>query len=687
MSPAPRLAIVAIAILAGLTQIHPVEETDLWWHLWGGRLVLEQGTWFVEDHSSYLQDGQIWENAEWGFQVLATALWRVAGPDALIGLVALVAATTAGLMGALALRLGADRPWAAVGLTGLVAAASSFSFTPRPQIFNLAFVALALWGLETTAGRRRLVGLSALGLVWAHIHSSHVLLPALALCKAVDDRIEGRPWREAATLVIVLGLVALGLGPLGPGVVHEILDHAASEASRSIDDMRPPTFADWMPRAMDPFLATLVILGLAAARLLTGPRPRWGDVGWLVLGLALGATAVRFRSATAMLALPLVLRGLTAPEPALGRVGGALLGLVSLPAIALLAVRELPQRAPGLGVWQASLPVLAADLLERHARGARLYNAYGDGGYLVWRLAPVVQITLDGRTPTFFDPRHFLVTLQARVSRKTTNTLLDAHAVDWALVPRDYLVCASLRDDPAWRVVSVDRARLLLTRSEALPGVDLNSLARCGDEPREDVRCQNPIFAESLRKDLRVYEGLGGWDYAALVRLRLAGCPGSPPVEALAPLIPRALALAPDGEDLQKLALVLAHLRRFEEALAVLDQGVEDSASLVIRARVLAMAGQLDMAARAFDAAALAKGPTLPLSARYEYAKLLAAVGRHADAAEQARRCAWAGDAEGLALLLDLLPRLSPQDRAALLPTLPPAARPDQEGEPALETP
>lgn len=674
MPRAPAIAIAVIALMSALTQVRPIAESDLWWHLWGGRQVLAQGTWFIEDHSSYLQDGQIWQNTEWGFQVLVHGLWRLGGPNAILGLVAAVAAAGVLATGALAMRLAPARPWAAVGATGLVAGALLFGYTPRPQIFNLSLVPLALLVLEVSAGRRRLILLSVLGLFWAHTHASHVLLPALALGKAIDEARGGRPWREGAALVAALGGVSLLLGPLGPGVVAEILDHAGTEAARMIDDMRAPTFAEWFPSRLDPLVPTLLLMGFAAGRAALGASARLCDLSWAALGLALGLTAVRFQPLAAALALPLALRGLVGPEPVLPRLITAAVGLAIVPAIAIPAARALPERAPGGGLWTASLPVHAADLLAEHAQGARLYNAFGDGGYLAWALAPGVQITIDGRTPTFFDPRHLAITTQTSVSGNTLLALLDAHRVDWALVPRDRVACARLREAPGWRVVSVDRDRLLLTRGAALPGIDLEILGTCLGEPREDARCAEPGFTAAALDELRALEGLGGWDYAALARIRLVGCPDAPAPEALASDVDRALSLAPDAQDRQKIALLLSHLGQPDRALAALAAGLPDPGTDAIRAQVLASAGRLDEAAKAWDAAARAMGPNLPVAARVEYATLLAVAGRVPEAAEQARRAAWAGDARAAALLAHLMERLTEAERQALAPYLPPEA-------------
>jgi hypothetical protein len=211
---------------------------------------------------------------------------------------------------------------------------------------------------------------------------------------------------------------------------------------------------------------------------------RLGDVLFAALGLLLLVTAVRFRAAAALLLLPLIARrspGEAAARPGLERWLGLALLTLGLPATWLWAVGQHPGRAPGLGLDADRFPVEAAALLKDQGATGHLYNFYDDGGYLVWQLAPAVQVAIDGRTPTFHSPEHHALWRQSCRSLRTFEGMDARWGIDHALVQRDLPLCGRLADHPGWRAVHIDPRRVLFTRADGplLPGVKLGDSGLC----------------------------------------------------------------------------------------------------------------------------------------------------------------------------------------------------------------
>jgi tetratricopeptide (TPR) repeat protein len=615
-----------------VAQLRAVDDPDLWWHLRGGAMVLDQGRWWLEETGSWLQSGTWWDT-EWLFQVALYGVHAVGGGAGIAASIAGMAALCAWLT----TRKLAD---AALPLAVLAQVAVFDHWAPRPQSWMLVGLALA-----TTLGPR-LAPWLVLQLAWSHLHASHVLLPAVAAAGLVEALIQRQNVRSWLQITLGCATLALLANPLGPGVITEVLDHAGSDSARHIGDMRPPGVAELF--ALDAGFASVILWMVAAARAWTTDRRAPGfvrDLLLFLLGTALALTAVRFRAPAALLFLPLAARG-AGP-------GGAALGLALLPTLLLAAQHRVGAPWGTLGVRSLHLAEDAARVLER-GTGA-LWNHYDDGGFLSWRL-PGWRIAIDGRTPTYFGSTSHALWRQTTRSAVTFSRLAAANEVTAALVPRDELLCRWLREDAAWRPVYVDLERVLFAKGDAafaagLP--TLSALPSCDGEPAPT--CDDP--AAALGEIAALEQLTPGARFPAVARLRLGPCAASP--DALAATA--ATLLADDaGPDRYTALVALAATGHSEEARAELDRalGLDDTPELAMLG-VRISGGDM----RYWDEAALRWDDAMPLAERLAYARALAAAGRTEEAAEQALRCAWGGR-EGALELLDSLP-LTPAQAAS----------------------
>ena len=74
----------------------------------------------------------------------------------------------------------------------------------------------------------------------------------------------------------------------------------------------------------------------------------------------------------------------------------ALLAVIPLVWIAVSDSRSYAYRF-GPGVHSGVLPVDAADFIKQSRLSGRMFNVYGFGGYLLWRLDPDIKVFIDGR--------------------------------------------------------------------------------------------------------------------------------------------------------------------------------------------------------------------------------------------------------------------------------------------------
>jgi hypothetical protein len=448
MSPRVLLALGAGGAFA--LRIRPLYDLDVGWHLTGAREVLRHGSRIVPEPTA-LDGPATYTNGEWGFGVLALALHALGGTDAIVVATGVLAVLSMLAVAWSAREAGADAA-GATAIAGVVAFGTSHHFLPRPQSLFLVLlpVTMALALRVRRGDTRALLGLHALFAVWAQVHGSVVIAPVVAGALAL-----GRSTRAPH----LVGLALLALWPLtgahGVGVVTDVLRHTDTDATRYITDMRPPTWAEVLPPSD---LNWLIAETIAVTALLLGVR-RPGAAGpaalWL-LGAALTATANRFRAAWEVLVVPLAALGLAAtPRPA------AALGLMPL-AMALLIAG-----GTGLGLDRAWIPEAFVEAIRAHDVRGRMFNEYGHGGWLGWRVGDRVRLFIDGRTPTQFDADD-LFAVRMGMQHGVVFDRLDAmHRFDAVAVRRFQPVCGHLASQPGWTPVWRDDELVLFVRSPA----------------------------------------------------------------------------------------------------------------------------------------------------------------------------------------------------------------------------
>lgn len=152
----------------------PLRDTDFWWHLKTGELILERGTVPQLDWFTYTDWDKPWIDLHWGFQLLVTALYRLGG----INLIILAKAAILTLAVAIAAFAGrSSLPlWARAGLWILPIIAISGRGNERPEMLSLLFLAAWLCILSRLDEYPRLIWLLApIQLIWTNCHALFVL--------------------------------------------------------------------------------------------------------------------------------------------------------------------------------------------------------------------------------------------------------------------------------------------------------------------------------------------------------------------------------------------------------------------------------------------------------------------------------------------------------------------------------
>jgi hypothetical protein len=483
-----RWATAAVLGLIGLAMVYRIDDLDVWWLLRSGAYMVETRSFPTTDPFSWSASGEEWVNHAWAFQLLLYGAWRLGGPAGLIGLQVLFAILTFAVLFRLLRAEGLPAGWARLAVA--VGALATWGFwSPRPQIITYLLLA-TFWAIlrrYRDGQGDRLAWLPVLTVVWANFHGAYMIglaLVGLCLVGMLADRAFG-PGREPGVpdsgprpgrLAFVGGacLLATFATPFHYKAVlfpFQVLTDKFARAT--IIEWASPGFQQGQVRLIEG-----LVLVMLALLVVTPRRLRALDAIVLAAFFHFGLQAVRNIPLFVVVLLPILAR--TAHEtirergPAwLARSGieprRAVLGVGAV-ALAAAVWWTAPTRAswyfgPRVGIADI-FPAEAVEYLKRARPPGPLFNDYGWGGYLIWRLYPDYRVGIDGRAAVY-GPRRFAEYTEIADLRPRWRETLDASGARLALVKARSPLSIVLRTAPDWQVLYEDRTAVVLARRGA----------------------------------------------------------------------------------------------------------------------------------------------------------------------------------------------------------------------------
>ncbi len=416
-----RTIFAVFLIFVFVCHIFPLTDTDIWWHLSAARWICQHGIPRTDPFcvSSF---GLPWLDAQWGFQLIVYALWKLGGEPALI---AAKAATATGITALLVARAWTWKTMPFLLAFGIYAAVHGrYLADVRPLWMTLLLLALQYrWIRDALDGRRALpwVQLLFTQILLVQVQGLHWLGPAQALWLVSGEALERRGQGSASAFpklsplwLLPVPLFLCGLAnPYGwRGFVFplrllgRILPVGDNVFSHEVAENIP--YWRWLaenPDSAYPFL--LIAAAILGLLVLTRFRKAVGEALLFAVYGGLGLMAQRNIPLFLFAALAAFARIAQAwPELHGARnrslyrpvaafcVAWALLQAVLSATDARAESRwELP------GSWETPFryPRGAVEYLQgRHLRGA-CFNEMRHGGYLGWRLFPEYRPFIDGR--------------------------------------------------------------------------------------------------------------------------------------------------------------------------------------------------------------------------------------------------------------------------------------------------
>jgi hypothetical protein len=413
----------------------PMDETDLFFNLRLGEIVLSTGHVPTENLLSFTYPAATDINLAWLFQIVLALSHRAAGiPGTVLLKTGFVLGTWAVLF-RVAVRRGA-RP----ALAGLALALAAWSaeprFVERPHLVTFLGLALLLLALERAEAERPrcLWLLVPAGLLWANANSCFFLAPTILLLYAAGAWLDGvRAHGRRALLVGVALLPLIFATPSGLRCLSYIANHFRMPWLRPLQEYRT---ARWPVDG--PFFLLLAGLVPAAAASVTWRKARH-PVAFRVylplLALALlGFSRIRFVAEFSILAGP-ALAVVASRVPWRGR------GLAWSAAVILLGLTVFPRAQAAvagarwfdIGVEADLVPEVAIAFVEQRGLRSHMYNDLEVGSYLTWRGWPDFRVFQDPRINGYPESFH-AVLRRTDLSREQWQRLLDGFSVDAALI-------------------------------------------------------------------------------------------------------------------------------------------------------------------------------------------------------------------------------------------------------------
>ena len=508
------LALSAFALMGWFSS--EVSDPDTWWLLKSGQYIWQNHKLPVPDPFAYttymgkpafpgeehMRDFDL--THEWLSEVVFYLVYAAGG---FAGLVLFRAALLTGFCGAVGL-VAFHRSkgfYRALGAAFLAASIAIRFRSDRPFLIGFLLLALVMTALEY---RRWLWLLPPMFAVWANLHGGFFLgwAPLGAYCaEALFLRWRGRPVADERRLWLVsaASILASGLNLNG--------FRAATILSTYQNSALQMSLWEWQHTALWPPEAFGVVL-FAAAAALVWARGQARVADWLLF-LAFAAAGIDVvRNA--------ILMGLIGPIV----IASYIPWKRAVPVMAEFLVAVLVLAGAGAEIARGSAfqfraaewryPAGAADFLLAHNVSGPIFNTYGYGGYLIWRLWPQERVFIDGRAlneSVYLDYRRMAGNADS-TGGKSADELLDQYGIQIIVMDgfdtsgEPYLLPAALSDpsQKEWKLVYQDAQAVVFMRHPP-PGVEpLNSL-----EALTSMESQCAEHIQHLPEQPRCARGLG----------------------------------------------------------------------------------------------------------------------------------------------------------------------------------
>jgi len=414
-------------LLIGYFIAWPIQmtDTDLWYHLSGGRYFWRHGTIARDAFFSYITPPKSWYNYYWLFQVVVYKIFQWTDYYGLIALRCLLYFLTTLFICLSFAHRHENRTELLFGLFLFVACAVvilSREMAVRPHLFSYLFIVVFLFILEFKRGKIWL--LPILGIFWSNIHGIEYPVMFLIVFAYLAE-IYWRQFRKILpgsavgkkekwllisifyTIFITPGVIDLVQTPFIVSFQNAAYQHLYVSELLPIPFRNFFIFAPVSVQGLISSLQNLIVL-LVAAFLLIGLWKRKLRISHAILfigAILLLAKHGRFSCEFTLLSIPLLRHGahMIAERIQFPRRVVAFTLPVVVVLLPLLVFHSMMGNRPAYPFSPSNLPTGVIRFLNQHAAGGKILNEANTGGYFPWALSPKFKIYMDMQMSIFSD--------------------------------------------------------------------------------------------------------------------------------------------------------------------------------------------------------------------------------------------------------------------------------------------
>ncbi len=396
-------------------------DTDLWYHLSGGRYFWEHGAIANDAFFSYITPPKAWYNYYWLFQALIYKIFQWAGYYGLIVLRCLLYCLTVFFICLFFIKGKENRTELLIGLFLLISYALVILYRDllvRPHLFSYLFIVVFLFILEFR--RDKIWLLPLIGILWSNIHGIEYPVMFVIVFAYVAEiywrqfrNIQQDPIIDKKTKWLLISVFyTIFITPYAVELVKSPFDVSSLTHLYIKEMLRIPigNFLVFAPITANGFILSLqnIIVLFTVVTILISVFKRNIRISHTIIfvcSFLLLVKSTRFTYEFVLLSIPLLCHGMRLVTVNVNTPRWVI--NCSLPVlmivIPLLILSNVFSNRPAYPFSQLNIPTGVVNFLNRHAPGGRILNEPNTGGYLEWALSQKFKIYMDLQMSIFND--------------------------------------------------------------------------------------------------------------------------------------------------------------------------------------------------------------------------------------------------------------------------------------------
>jgi hypothetical protein len=467
-------------------------DTDMWYHLSGGRYFFQYHKIPTTGFFSFLAQSREWSNYYWLFQVLIYLIYITTSYYGLIIFKTVVFLITGLTIVSLLFKdTNQDKQkiyFLILFVILSIGLIERYYSVLRPHMFSYLFIPLFIYLLESRT--RALIVMPLLTALWVNVHGIEYPVIFLIvssylfefLVKRFKDKTPITKDDLYYIIPIILALFAIFINPYGTKILTAPFSFADNQ-DQFISELRHIGLNEFFTFALYPFINNLVwssiniLIIVACAGCIKGLWNKKIRISHLLLftgGMFLLTQAIRFRYEAIMLALPLLkyhpLISLNNKDSITRTLKLTSFSIIILSF--LLIFHSIFSAGGKYPFSYTQFPRGITTFLNHIGVGGSVLNEPSIGGYLQWELDPKYKIAMDLQTILFSDKDYFSV-MSALGSKEGFASFSGRFHPDFIIAGKDgeKTIKEFIDSFPEYKLVFFDNSSVLYVNNKSYPEI------------------------------------------------------------------------------------------------------------------------------------------------------------------------------------------------------------------------